>query len=109
MFKQITSDTSPDSTNTVYESESGNKLRVFYEDIPSTDWRLGVVLKDEEVLHQMNEDQYKHKIYLSLGITGFLISILILSFIRKEINCGKLRSYSPSCVLLRQDLSGILP
>ncbi len=90
MFKQITSDITPGSINTIYEVESGNKLWIFYEEIPSTDWVLGIVLKDEEVLHQMNQDQYYQKIYFSLAITAFLISILILGIIRNPINTNSL-------------------
>ncbi|WP_394698067.1 cache domain-containing protein [uncultured Methanolobus sp.] len=90
VFKQITIDTSPGTTNTVYETESGNKLWVFYEGIPETDWVLGVVLKDEEVLHQMNQDKYNQKIYFSLGIVAFLVSFSILGFTRNGINTRSL-------------------
>ncbi|WP_342304829.1 cache domain-containing protein [Methanolobus sp. ZRKC5] len=90
VFRQITSDIAPGSINTVYEVESGNKLWVFYEEIPSTDWVLGIVLKDEEVLYQMNQDQYYQKIYFSLAITAFLVSIFILSFIRNPISTRSL-------------------
>lgn len=90
VFEQITSDITPGTVNTVYEAESGNQLWVFYEKIPSTDWVLGVVLKDEEVLHQMKQEQYEQKIYLSLGIIAFLTCISVLGFIRNGINTNSL-------------------
>ncbi|WMW22826.1 Cache 3/Cache 2 fusion domain-containing protein [Methanolobus mangrovi] len=79
---QITSDISPGTVSTVYDSNSGNKLWVFYEEIPQTDMVLGVVLKDDEVLHYMNEELYHEKIYLSLGIIGLLTSLSIIIFTR---------------------------
>ncbi|WP_406661387.1 cache domain-containing protein [Methanolobus sp. ZRKC3] len=90
VFRQIAIDTSPGTTTTVYEPKSGNKLWIFYEEIPETDLALGVVLKDEEVLHQMNQEQYDQKIYLSLGIIAFITSLSILGFTRNDIKTSSL-------------------
>ncbi|AKB85401.1 Cache 3/Cache 2 fusion domain-containing protein [Methanococcoides methylutens] len=90
VFKELTSSISHDTINTVYEAQSGNKLWVFYEEIPGTEWILGVVLKDEEISNQMSQEQYNKKIYLSLAMAVFLASISIIGFTRNGITSRSL-------------------
>jgi len=62
----------------VTNSRTGQSFWVFHEDIPSTDWTLGIVLPLEETLLKKKTEQNRVVIRIMLAAFAFLFSLSLL-------------------------------
>ncbi|SFH92848.1 methyl-accepting chemotaxis sensory transducer with Cache sensor [Tindallia magadiensis] len=76
-FAEIYQSTQAQERGTQYYHEGGMEKILFYQDVPSTGWTLGIVIDEEEVYQPLADLRNQ---YLMVGIAGMLV-VLMLSIV----------------------------
>ncbi len=79
-LRLITEDITHGSHQVFHNEATGQKLWVFYEPIPSTEWTLGVVLIEDEIFQESRTLQRHLEISFAMAIIAFLFFLSILIF-----------------------------
>lgn len=79
-LQMLYSDMSPGDHREIYNNFTGQNLLVFYELIPSTNWTLGVVFVEDEILGNISKHQRQLLVQISLSFIAFLFALSIILF-----------------------------
>jgi hypothetical protein len=79
-LRLITRDITHGSHQVFHNEITGQKLWVFYEPIPSTEWTLGVVSIEDEIFQESRTFQRHLEISFAMAILAFLFFLSVLIF-----------------------------
>ncbi|PXF60947.1 MAG: hypothetical protein C4B59_06235 [Candidatus Methanogaster sp.] len=79
-LRLISRDMNPGEHQKIFVNHTGRTLWVFYEQIPSSNWTLGVVFVEDIILESIKTSQRHLLIHIALAVMAFLFFLSILIF-----------------------------